>query len=259
MSEKTKKVPIGLQLYSVRGEVNKDLRATLESVARIGYVGVEPYGYSGEALEWMGWDPREMRKMLDDNGLACCGMHLRTEALLGDNLQRSIEINQILGNSFLIVAADQPRMSAVDRIMELADILNSTAETLKPLGLWTGYHAHPFDFVHFGDETAWEILFSNTTADVVMQMDNGNCANGDGDPHAIMRKFPGRARTLHLKDYGGAPGSVIGEGIADWDEFFEIAETLHDPLWYVVEEGGSDGMGFDVSARSLQALKRMGK
>ncbi|MCU0521947.1 MAG: sugar phosphate isomerase/epimerase [Anaerolineae bacterium] len=257
MSESTKKVPIGLQLYSVRDEVSKDLPGALESVAKIGYVGVEPYGYSGEKLEWMGWDPRVMRKVLDDNGLACCGMHLRTEALMGDNLQRTIEINQILGNHFLIVAADQQRMSTVDRIMELADILNRTAETLRPLGLWTGYHAHPFDFVHFDGVTAWEILFANTVMDVVMQMDNGNCANGDGDPHAIMRKFPGRGRTLHIKDYGAGPDAVIGEGVADWKEFFEIAETLHHPEWYVVEEG--TGTGFDIPRRSLAALRRMGK
>jgi sugar phosphate isomerase/epimerase len=259
MSEETKKVPIGLQLFSVRGEVLEDLPATLKSVAEIGYVGVEPWGYDGEKLAWMGWDPREMRTLLDDNGLACCGMHLATGALLGDNLQRTIEINQILGNSFLIVAADKQRMSELDTTLELAEILNGAAETLAPLGMMTGYHAHPFDFVYHGDETAWEILFSHTTQDVVMQMDIGNCANGDGDPIAMLRKFPGRARSLHLKDYGGAPGSVIGEGVADWETIFELVETLHYPIWYVVEEGGTDGMGFDVCARSLQALKRMGK
>ncbi len=257
MSETTKKVPIGLQLYSVRDEVTKDLPFAFESIAKIGYAGVEPYGYDGEKLEWMGWEPHQMRTVLDDNGLACCGMHVRTEALMGEKLQRTVELNQILGSHFLIIAADQARMSSVDRIMELADILDRTAETLKPLGMWTGYHAHPFDFVHFGSETAWEILFSNTCADVVMQMDNGNCANGDGDPNGILRKFPGRGRTLHIKDYGAGPDAVIGEGLANWDEFFEIAETLHHPEWYVVEEG--TGTGFDIPRRSLAALRRMGK
>ena len=123
----------------------------------------------------------------------------------------------------------------------------------------TGYHAHPFDFVYFGDETAWDILFSNTGDDVVMQMDIGNCASGDGDPIAILKKFPGRALSVHLKDYGGGPGSVIGEGKADWEEIFRLCDTLHKPEWYVVEEGGQNGLGYDVSARSLKALKSMGK
>ena len=254
-----KKVPIGLQLFSVRGECQKDLPATLKAVAELGYVGAEPWGYGGDKLEWMGHPAKDVRKMYDDTGLTCCGMHLSTGALLGDNLSRTIELNQILGNSFLIVAADKGRMSALDTIMELAGILNDVAEKLAPLGMSTGYHAHPFDFVQFDGKWAWEILFSNTRQDVIMQMDIGNCANGDGDPIAMLEKFSGRARSVHLKDYGGPPGSVIGEGKADWDKVFHLCDTLHPTEWYVVEEGGPDGIGFDVCARSLQALKRMGK
>lgn len=255
----TKQIPVGLQLFSVRGEIAKDIPATLASVKEIGYAGAEPWGYRGDAVAWQGVDGKTLRTMYDDNGLVCCGMHLATDALLGDNLKRTIELNQILGNQFLIIAADKQRMSALETIMELAEILNTTAETLKPLGMMTGYHAHPFDFVTFDGETAWEILFSNTSQDVVMQMDVGNCANGDGDPIAMLRKFPGRARSLHLKDYGYEPGQVLGEGKADWATIFEIVETQHDPLWYVIEEGGKDGLGFEVSARSLKALRKMGK
>jgi len=253
------KIPIGLQLFSVRGECNKDLPAALKGVAGIGYEAAEPWGYAGEELEWLGWSPKDIRKMFDDNGLKCCGMHLATGALLGDNLSRAIELNQELGNRFLIIAADKQRMSAVDTIMELAGILNEAAEKLQPLGMLTGYHAHGFDFEKFGDQTAWEILFSNTRDEVVMQMDIGNCASGGGDPIAMLEKFPGRAKSVHLKDYGGGPESVIGEGEADWDRIFALCETSHHPEWYVVEEGGKDGLGFDVSRRSLEALRRMGK
>jgi sugar phosphate isomerase/epimerase len=254
-----KKIPIGLQLFSVRGECNKDLPATLKSVSEIGYVGAEPWGYSGDKLEWMGWSAKDIRKMMDDNGLKCCGIHLATAALMGDNLSRTIELNQILGNKFLIIAADSQRMSAMNTIMELAQLLNDVAKKLEPLGMFTGYHAHGFDFKEVEGKLAWDILFSNTNKEVVMQMDIGNCAGGGGDPIAELKQFPGRARSVHLKDYGGPPGSVIGEGKADWDEIFRLCETLHDTEWYVVEEGGKDGLGFDVSKRSLEALRRMGK
>ena len=150
-------------------------------------------------------------------------------------------------------------MSAVDTIQELADILNGAAEKLRPEGMWTGYHAHGFDFVQFEGRTAWDILFSSTDKDVVMQMDIGNCANGGGDPIAMLKKFSGRALSVHLKEHGGPPGSVIGEGEADWDEVFRLCETTHNTQWYVVEEGGRDGIGFDVPRRSLKALRGMGK
>ena len=124
MADTGKKIPIGLQLFSVRGECSKDLPATLKAVKEIGYVGAEPWGYGGDKLEWMGWAVKDVRKMFDDNCLKCCGIHLSTGALLGDNLSRTIELNQELGNKFLIIAADSQRMKAVDTIMELADILN---------------------------------------------------------------------------------------------------------------------------------------
>ena len=92
-----------------------------------------------------------------------------------------------------------------------------------------------------------------------MQLDIGNSVGGGGDPIAILKRFPGRARSVHLKEYGGGPEAVIGEGEADWDEIFRLCETLHNPEWYVVEEGGLQGLGFEIPKRSLEALRRMGK
>jgi sugar phosphate isomerase/epimerase len=253
------KIPIGLQLYSVRGECQKDLPATLKAVAGLGYAGVEPWGYGGDKEEWMGFSGTQLRALLDENGLKCCGMHLMTGALQGDNLARTIALNRELGNKFLIVAADKARMSSIEGIRELAAILNEAAEKLAPEGMQTGYHAHGFDFVKIEGETAWDHLFSQTRPEVVMQMDIGNCVSGGGDPMAALRKFPGRARSVHLKEFGGGPDAVIGEGEADWPEIFRLCETQHATEWYVVEEGGADGFGFDVCRRSLEALRRMGK
>ncbi len=252
-------VPIALQLFSVRGECKNDLPATLKAVAELGYVGVEPWGYQGDQLEWMGFRPDELRKLLDDNGLACCGMHLGPAALEGDRFERTVELNQTLGNKFLIVAGDKARMSAVDTIAELADMLNSIADKLQPLGMFTGYHAHPFDFELVEGEPAWYRLFRQTREDVIMQMDTGNCARGGGDPVDALRTFPGRARSVHLKEFDAPEGGVIGEGKLDWPAIFDLCENAHPVEWYVVEEGGPDGMGFDVPKRSLAALHAMGK
>jgi len=253
------KIPIALQLFSVRGECERDLPGTLRAVGDLGYVGAEPWGYGGESVEWMGHGAQELRRMFDDEGLACCGIHLSTGALLGDNLDRTIELNQELGNRFLIIAMDAQRMKARETIMELAGILNGAAEKLRRVGMFTGYHAHGFDFTLIDGTPAWDILFSNTRQEVIMQMDIGNCAGGGGDPIGTLRRFPGRARSVHLKDYGGPPGAVIGEGEAGWPEIFRLCETEQGTEWYVVEEGGPEGLGFDVSRRSLEALWRMGK
>ncbi|NCO37427.1 MAG: hypothetical protein AUJ96_33815 [Armatimonadetes bacterium CG2_30_66_41] len=252
-------IPIALQLYSVRGDVENDLAATLKSVADLGYVGAEPWGYGGESLDWMGHACQDIRAMYDDNGLTCCGIHLATGALMGDNLARTIEFNRALGNNFLIIAADKPRMSAVDTIMELAGILNAAAEKVQPEGMFVGYHAHGFDFKKVAGREPWDILFSSTGDDVIMQMDIGNCMGGGGDPVAYLRKFTNRARSLHLKDHGAPQDGVIGEGAADWEEIFRLVDTVQNTEWFVVEEGGRDGHGFEVCRRSLEALRAMGK
>jgi sugar phosphate isomerase/epimerase len=252
-----RKIPIGLQLFSVRGECKKNLPATLKAVRDIGYEGVEPWGYDGGKVRWQDYSAKELRKMLDENGLACCGMHLQPVALQGDNLSRSIELNQELVNRFLIIASDKDRTASEAGVRELAGMLAEAASKLAPLDMFTGYHAHAFDFTRFGDRTAWDLLFSLTPAEVIMQIDIGNCANGGGDPVAILRKFPGRARSVHLKDYGGQSGSVLGQGQADWKEILRLCQETQNTEWYIIEEGGLEGMGFDVPNRSLASLRRM--
>jgi len=253
-------IPIGLQLFSVRAEVGRDLPATLKATADSGYQGAEPWGYDGQSLEWQGYSARDLRRLYDDNGLTCCGIHLNISALQGENLARTIAFNRTLGNRFLIVAMDQQRMSSRAGVLELAGILNDAAEKLASEDMFTGYHAHGFDFALVDGEIAWDILFANTRPEVIMQMDIGNCANGGGDPVGTLRKFPRRARSVHLKDFGGpSPDSVIGEGKADWPEIFRLCETTQNTEWYVVEEGSADGSGFDIPRRSREALRQMGK
>lgn len=252
-------ISVGLQLFSVRGECDKNLPLTIEEVARIGYAGAELYSFNGESLEWKGIHCTQLRKHFDDNSLRCCGAHISVGALLGDNLQRSIEFHQTMGNRFLIVAMDKDRMTSHAGVKELVAILNEASEQLKPHGMYTGYHAHGFDHTKLEDgQIAWDVLFASTNPEVIMQMDVGNYSSGGGDPIGTLRRFPNRARSVHLKEYGGAPDSVIGEGTLNWKEIFEICETIQNTEWYVVEEGGADGNGFDISRRSFEALKKMG-
>ncbi len=250
-------IPIALQLFAVRGEVKQDLPATLRKVADTGYVGAEPWGYTGEALEWMGHSAEDIRAMYDDTNLVCCGIHLATVALK-DNLETTVEFNRILGNRCLVIAADPRRMSSVETIRELADILNDAAEKVAEEGMFVGYHAHGFDFEEVEGEVAWVRLFDQTSEEVIMQLDIGNCMGGGGDPIAMLKRFPNRARSIHLKDHNKPEGGVLGDGDVDWETVFEVIERNQNTRWFVVEEGGSDGLGFEVPGRSLQALRDMG-
>jgi sugar phosphate isomerase/epimerase len=246
-----KKIPIGVQLYSVREKAVDNLPDVLDEIAKMGYQGVEFAGYYG-------WEnkPHDLRKLLDDNGLKCCGTHTALDTILGDSLKTTAELHSILGNNFLIV----PSLSAnsVQEWEDLAKTFNEISNNAKEFGMLVGYHSHSHDFRRLGNSTPWEIFFDNTSDDIIMQLDTGNCLDGNGDPVAILKKYPGRSTTIHLKEHGGPEGAVIGEGTVPWKEVFEICETNAGTSWYIVEhETGINPM--QSIKGCLEGLHKMGR
>lgn len=249
-----KQIPIGFQLYTVRGEFGRDVPGTLKKLAQIGYKAVEFWGYGGTPNVYQKYSAAELRKLLDDSGLKCCGMHLELKALAPENLPRTIENNKALGSQYLNVAAAKEKMNSESGIAELANFLNETAIKCGPEKLTVGYHAHPFDFEKIQGRFAWELLFSQTDAAVNMQMDVGNCLAGNGDPIAMLKQFPGRTRSIHIKEHK--------EKTFESDfykEVFQLCENVSGTKWYLVEMGGSEGNGFDVPKAALEKLHRLGK
>jgi sugar phosphate isomerase/epimerase len=248
----SKKIPIGLQLYSVRKECEKDLPAVLEAVAKMGYKGVEFAGYYGR-------NANQLRTLLDANGLVCCGTHTGLDTLNERNVKATIEFHKILGNKFLIVPGlPSEREATAQACKDTGKLFTELGEKVKADGMRVGYHAHGGDFKKFGEETAWELIFSSAGPDVVMQLDVGNCLDGNGDPYAMLRKFPGRSGTIHLKEHGGKAEAPVGEGDVKWDEVFKLCETTGKTEWYIVEhESGSKPL--DSVKACLDNLRKMGK
>lgn len=247
----TKNIPIGLQLYSVRHLCEKDLPGVLESVAEMGYEGVEFAGYYNRTAA-------QLRKLLDDNGLKCCGTHISLDTLTGDAFKGTLEFNQALGNPYLIVSWMPPEYAeSLESVKAAARVYDQVAAKLKPLKMYVGYHAHAHDFKRIGDQTAWDLLFANTCPDVVMQLDIGNCLGGGGDPYATLKKFPGRSVTVHLKEEGGPPEAVVGEGDVDWKQVLEFCQTKGGTQWYIVEHERSAGDPLNNVRRCLKNLEKL--
>ena len=153
--------------------------------------------------------------MLDDLGLKCCGTHIRIDTLLGDALPATVEFNQILGNKYLIVPglAEEYRNSRA-AWLRTAGIFNEIAERLKPYGMLTGYHNHFIEFQPMDGELPWDTFFGNARQDVIMQVDIGNALHGGGDPIPYLARYPGRAITVHLKEYSATDKlAILGEGM----------------------------------------------
>lgn len=248
------RIPIALQLYSVREDCQEDFPGTLEAVAEMGYEGVDFAGYYG-------YDAPEIRKMLDDLGLKAAGCHTALDTLRGDELKRTVEFNHVLGNTYLIVPGlPENRRDSKEAWLRTADLFNEIADALEPEGMMTGYHNHFIEFQPMEGAIPWDLFFSNTKDEVVMQIDTGNALHGGGDPVAILKRYPGRAKTVHLKAYAEAnETALIGEDDVDWEGVFEVVESQDATEWYIVEQESYAYPPLVCVDRCLQALKAMGK
>jgi sugar phosphate isomerase/epimerase len=244
-----KKIPVGLELYSVRTEMDKSVSKTIEAVAKIGYKGVEFAGYYNQKAA-------DLRKMLDDNGIVCCGSHSPLETIQPENINATIDFAKTIGNKFIIVPYMDPKTK--QGWLDMVKLFNSQAEKLKAAGIRLGYHAHSHDFAKVDGEVPWDIFFGGTREDVVMQLDTANCMDGGADPVAVLKKYSKRAATIHIKEWGGAKGAVIGEGKVNFKSVFDVCEHNGVTEWYVLEYEDS-GDPIESVRKSFEALKKMGK
>ncbi len=248
------KIPICLGLWSVRKRCETDLPGVLAAVAKMGYAGIE-LAHSYYNQDAAGW-----RKLLDANGLKCCGMHTSLPKLQGAELQSTVDFHKTLGNRILILASlPKKNLESLQAIRDTGKQLNELAAKLKEHGFQLGYHCHAGDFTAVEGQLPWVVLGQNTSRDISLQMDVGNCLDGGGDPVALIRKFPGRSETVHLKDHG-KKSNIIGEGEVKWPQVFEACERLGGTKCYVVEEeSGTEETALDNVRRCLENLRKMGK
>jgi sugar phosphate isomerase/epimerase len=246
----SKKIPIALQLYTIGADLRRDMAGSLAQIAKLGYKGVEFAGFNNVAA-------KDVRKMLDDNGLQCVGCHTALNTLEGDELAKTVEFNKTIGNPRLIVPSLSGNYTSSRKAIEdAANTFNALADKLSPLGMRTGFHCHPGEFRKVEDSTVWDIFFSRAQKSVIMQCDLGHMGTAGADQVAYMRKYPGRAVTVHVKPANAAP--LLGDA-ADtnkWPDIFQACESVGGTEWYIVEY---DGGSMEKVVRTMDVLRGWGK
>ncbi|HVO58473.1 MAG TPA: sugar phosphate isomerase/epimerase [Dongiaceae bacterium] len=249
-------VPVGLEMYSVRDELKRDPAGTVRAVAAMGYQGLEFYA---PYFDWTPAEAKDMRKLLDDLGIRCFSTHNDSSFLGGEKLQRTIELNLILGSKYAVVASAHPKPGP-DAWREVADMLNSAADALEPHGLKTGYHNHQPEFRVTDGRRPMDILAKNTKPSVMLQLDVGTCLEANANPVAWIQANPGRIRSMHCKDWSADPAKgysvLFGEGDADWKALFQAAEHGGGIEYYLVEQEGSRYAELETAKRCLEAFRK---
>ena len=250
-----KNVPAGLELYSVRGELKKDLMATVRAVGKIGYQCVEFYS---PYFEWTPEYAKQVRKLLDELGMHCYSTHNDAKALHAEGLPHAIELNQILGARFIVMAsAGKP--ANLDGWKAVAGTLSEAAEKLRPLGLRAGYHNHQLEFTPMEGKRPIEIIAANTPKDVMLQLDVGTCVEAGSNPVEWINANPGRINSLHCKDWSRAAGYKVlfGEGDVPWKAVFAAAEKTGGVEFYLIEQEGSKYSELETVERCLKSFRTL--
>ena len=248
-------IPVGLELYSVRDALKKDLQGTVRAVAALGYQCVEFYA---PYFDWPESQAKEIRVLLNDLGIRCYSTHNDSSYLAPDKISRARDLNLILGCKYVVIASSHAALS-LDGWKSVADALNSAAEALEPSGLKAGYHNHQAEFTRQSFGRPIEVLAKNTKPSVMLQLDVGTCLEAGSDPVAWIRSNPGRIRSLHLKDWSPDSGKgysiLFGEGAADWKHIFEAAESVGGVEYYLIEQEGSRFSELETARRCLEAFQ----
>jgi len=256
VAARTKPIPVGLELYSVRNDLKKDWAGTVRKVAAMGYQCVEFYA---PYYQWTMQEARQVRGEMDQLGLRCRSTHNDTVSFTPDGIGKAMELNHILGTRYIVLASPGP-VPTLDGWKRVAELLNQADDTMAAHGFHAGYHNDDHEWQPLDGKKPIGIIASETDKSVILELDTGNCLASGGDPAALIRSNPGRVRAMHLKDW--SPGKkydvLIGEGIAKWKEIFAAAESVGGVEYYLIEQEGYSRYSEMETARvSLQAYRKV--
>lgn len=258
------KKEIGLQLYTLREELPKNVKETLEKVAASGYTTVETYGFSIKDQFW-GLSPVELKKILDDNKLKAVSGHYNLGSYLYDGntaeLIAAIEAAKILKNEFLTVPwIDEPFRKSIDDYKKIAQRLNQAAKMCKEAGLKLAYHNHDFEFQKHDGVTGYEILLNETDKNLVyFELDLYWVVRSGNDPLKLFKENPGRFKMWHVKDMdktNPALNTEIGSGSIDFKPFFKEAKQSGMIHFFVEQENNYAGDSFQSIKTSSDFISK---
>lgn len=247
--------PISIQLYTLRPDVypeGVDLPGVLRTVAEIGYKGVEFAGLHG-------YDPKEVRSVLDDLGLKCSSSHCGIPTK--DTVAKIAETELVLGNTKCIGGFGPDDLKTLDGCKAAAERLMQAAELLKGYGMQCGFHNHWWEFEQkFEDgRTAYDVLMEEAPA-VFSELDTYWTAWGKTDPVDVLKRYGSRIPLLHIKDgmlEQAHPHLAVGDGKMD---FPTIVGAMDNNVveWLIVELDAYNGPMLEAVKRSYEYLTKNG-
>lgn len=235
---------IGIQLWTVRDVIGKDVKGTIEQIAADGYKQVEIFLYSDDHKLW-GMTSKEFRKLIDANGLTSPSGHYMFGSYFEDGnldmVNLSIDVAHDLGSEYITVPSiDDKFKNSLDACKATAEKFNKLGEICRKAGLKLAYHNHNIEFKQFGDTYGYEVWLKNTDPALInFEMDIYWLVRAGKDPVTLFKQFPHRFHMWHVKDMDKKnpdENANVGDGSIDFKKIFADARLSGMKYFFVEQE-----------------------
>ncbi|MCF6141257.1 sugar phosphate isomerase/epimerase [Flavobacterium sp. K77] len=260
-----KRKAIGIQLWTLRDTLPKDVKGVLAQVGKAGFTEVETFGYAPKT-GFFGTSVKDFKLMLDDNGLKASSNHFDFNSMIKDGstdlVSDYITTANTLGSTYITVpyiVADL-RGTTADAYKKLAEHVNKIGGICKSGGLKLAYHNHDFEFTKFGTTNGYEILLNNTDKDLVdFEMDLYWVVRSGNNPLELFKKYPGRFSMWHVKDMDKANpdfNAEIGTGAIDFKAIFTQSKQAGMKRFFLEHESNYKPNPIESAATSFNYIKK---
>ena len=256
-----KDIKIGIELYALMPEFNKDPEGTLAKIKEMGYTGVEFPMFMLRSKD----DPTDRKpaalycEMLEKAGLECYGLLVSWIDVQPDIIDSTIEYCKEIGSPFLIIGS-VPRdlVPDLESANKAIDYMFEIQKKINAAGLPTGYHNHDSDFTNVIEgKTFFEHIFDRAPEDFIMLLDTGNAHAGGANSFELLRKYPHRSPFFHIKGYSQTEGyrAYVGRDDYDWKELLDLSVNTGDAKIFNIEFGTREDIdSYERAKFSLDAV-----
>jgi len=265
--DKKKLKEIGVQIYTVRDDLQKDFEGTIKNIANIGYSYLELFNYKEGKI--YNQPIKAISKILATHNIKATSLHVQTgaqtpkqDATMGNNWERAVADAAEMGLKYMICAylASDERKS-IDDYKRLADLFNKSGEVCQEYGIQFGYHNHDFEFITLEDQVPYDLLLENTDKDLVkMELDLYWMAKAGRDPIHYFKAHPGRFPLWHVKDMSKNEQQYfteVGNGSIDWKSIFAQTKTSGMKQFFVEQDKCRDYSPLESLTISYNYLRKL--
>lgn len=244
-----KNYTLGLQAFTIRDAMKKDLIGSLKTVKSLGYEDLELYGFKADTVSYYGHKASEFSLILDDLGLSSSSCHYGFSDYLNSTndeidkyvdacIQGALELN----NSYITWPWMAPEHRNLETFKKLPELLNRIGEKVVAAGLGFAYHNHDFEFVDYNGQTGYDIILSETNPELVkLQLDLYWAVHSSKkSPKELIAMAPERFVMWHIKDMDKVTRdySELGNGSIDYESMLpKLDKSGLD--YYYLEQGGN--------------------